>query len=41
MLGMHRMWGYKPEEAMNAPLWVLRASDVLLFDQSLTEKRAV
>lgn len=35
--GMHRMWGYKPEEALDAPLWVLRVTDVLAYDASFDE----
>lgn len=31
-MGLHRMWGYKPEEVYEAPLWVLRMSEVLAFD---------
>lgn len=38
MLGLHRMWGYKPEEVYDAPLWVLRMSDALLFDASFDEQ---
>ena len=38
MLGMHRMWGYKPEEVYDAPLWVLRMTDILTFDAEFEEK---
>lgn len=38
--GLHRMWGYKPEEALNAPVWVLRMSEVLAFDDDLRQQAA-
>ena len=38
--GLHAMWGYKPEEAMNAPAWVIRMSEVLAFDDEVRQSRA-
>lgn len=38
VLGLHRMWGYTPEQAIEAPLWVLRMTDVLAYDASFDEK---
>ncbi len=38
MLGLHHMWGYTPEQALDAPVWVLRMTEALMFDQSLNEQ---
>lgn len=34
------MWGYTPEEALNAPVWVTRMSALLAFDDALQEQKA-
>lgn len=33
-----QQWGYTPEEALRAPVWVLRASNLLAIDAELTRQ---